>query len=121
MTLQFRLLFKKEGYMHKLTRHAISVLMISALLLVPFGSTVLAGQGSYGSPLGPGTGEERSSGEMLFDLFAVRPVGILATATGTAAYFLSLPFTILGGNSEEAGQKLVKEPALHAFKRPLGQ
>ena len=107
--------------MHRLTRHVMIVLLISALLFVPYGSTLFAGQGSYGTPLGSGTIEERSSGEMLFDLVAVRPVSIIATATGVAVYFASLPFSIFGGNTEEVGQKLVKQPAIHALKRPLGQ
>jgi hypothetical protein len=102
-------------------RHPAIAFAICALLLASYGNTALAGQGSFSSRLGSSPVEEAGPGEMLFDLFAVRPVGIIATATGTVAYLVSLPFTILGGDSEEVGRKLVKAPALHTFKRPLGE
>jgi len=55
------------------------------------------------------------------DLVVVRPLWFVATVLGTAAFIVSLPFTIVGGNTGEAGQKLVVAPAKYTFTRPLGK
>ena len=57
---------------------------------------------------------------MMGDLLIARPLLIGATAIGTAAFIVSLPFTVLGGNVEEAAQALVAEPGREAFVRCLG-
>ena len=57
---------------------------------------------------------------MLADLIIARPLLIAATAIGTVAYDVSLPFSALGGNVKEAGQALVVEPGREAFVRCLG-
>ena len=44
----------------------------------------------------------------------------LATLGGTGFYVLTLPFSFLGGNAEEAGQKLVVTPFKSTFVRCLG-
>lgn len=55
------------------------------------------------------------------DLVVVRPIWLVATVLGTAAFIVSLPFTIPGGNTGEAAQKLVVAPAKYTFTRPLGK
>ncbi len=55
------------------------------------------------------------------DLVVVRPLWFVATVLGTAAFIVSLPITILGGNSGEAAQKRVVAPAKYTFTRPLGK
>lgn len=57
---------------------------------------------------------------MVGDLLIARPILIAMTAIGAAAFVVSLPFTVLGGNMEEAGQSLVSDPAREAFVRCLG-
>jgi hypothetical protein len=57
---------------------------------------------------------------MAFDFAAARPVGLLSLATGAAFFIASLPFSILGGNTGEAFDKLVIDPARYTFLRPLG-
>ena len=57
---------------------------------------------------------------MLADLIIARPLLIAATAIGTVAFVVSLPFSALGGNVKEAGQALVVEPGREAFVRCLG-
>ena len=57
---------------------------------------------------------------MMADLIIARPILIALTAIGSAAFVVSLPFTVLGGNMEEAGKALVSEPAREAFVRCLG-
>ncbi len=61
-----------------------------------------------------------SAGGKFADLIFIRPVAIVATVLGVFFYSVTLPFTYLGGNSEEAYQKLAVEPAKYAFTRPLG-
>jgi len=48
-------------------------------------------------------------------------LGIVATVFGCAVFVVSLPFSALGGNTKQAVQKLVKEPAAFTFVRPLGE
>lgn len=57
---------------------------------------------------------------MLGDLLIARPLLIAATAIGTVAFVVSLPFSALGGNVKEAGEALVIEPGREAFVRCLG-
>jgi hypothetical protein len=90
------------------------VLLLVALAAPP---ALAAEQNVYTEP--PGT--EASAGAMIFDLIVVRPLGIVATAFGTAIFIVSLPFSALGGNTAEVGHTLVVEPAKFTFVRPLGQ
>ena len=66
------------------------------------------------------TGEDRDAKAMMFDLVVLRPLGLVGLAVGTAFFIVSLPFSLLGGNTGEAAQKLVAEPAKYTFTRPLG-
>jgi hypothetical protein len=74
----------------------------------------------------PGTGyaqkveENPGAMTMIGDLVIARPVLIATTVVGAAAYVVSLPFTLAGGNAKEAGETLVTEPAKNAFVRCLG-
>ena len=54
------------------------------------------------------------------DFFIARPLLIGATALGWAAFTISLPASALGGNIDQAAEKLVKKPARSAFLRCLG-
>lgn len=65
-------------------------------------------------------GARPSALAMFGDALIVRPVMTAATAGGIAVYAVTLPFSIIGGNSEEAGDTLVKTPAWTAFVRCLG-
>ena len=58
--------------------------------------------------------------KMVADALLVRPLGIVGTIIGSAIFLVSLPFSALGGNVEEAYQKMVVEPAHYTFGRPLG-
>ena len=58
---------------------------------------------------------------MIVDVILVRPFGIAATIFGSIVYVVSLPFSHLGGNVEEAKQLLVSDPVSFTFKRPLGE
>lgn len=57
---------------------------------------------------------------MFGDALFVRPVMAAATVLGTAVFTVTLPFTFLGGNEEEAADTLVATPAHTTFLRCLG-
>lgn len=57
---------------------------------------------------------------MTLDLALVRPLTLVGTVAGTAVFIASLPFSILGGNTAEAGNALVVTPAKTTFLRCLG-
>lgn len=57
---------------------------------------------------------------MAFDAVVVRPASLVATVAGTGLFIVSLPFSLLGHNTDKAGQRLVAEPAKYTFARPLG-
>ncbi len=64
--------------------------------------------------------EEPTALAMTGDLLVARPVGLVVTVVGTAAFLISLPFSLLGGNSGEAAKTLVVGPAKTTFVRCLG-
>ncbi len=86
-------------------------LLISISLVVPFGTGAMA-QGPEEGDLG--------AGKMIVDVLLVRPLSLVATATGTALFVASFPFSLLGGNVKAAAKKMVIEPAKYTFVRPLG-
>ncbi|MCD6295426.1 MAG: hypothetical protein J7M20_11050 [Deltaproteobacteria bacterium] len=94
--------------------HKIAVVILIATLALFFfqGHTVLAQENLKKL--------DDKGGYMIADLVIMRPLGIAATAVGAAAYVLSLPFSLAGGNEAEARQKLMGDPAGYTFTRPLG-
>jgi hypothetical protein len=64
--------------------------------------------------------ESPSALAMTTDALFVRPVLLATTIVGSAVYLVSLPFSLLGGNTAEAGEVLVVGPARATFKRCLG-
>ncbi len=100
--------------MHKIMKYSIVFLLVGGLFLIPCGTSALA-QDRYG-----GMNDEGVE-SMLADFILVRPLGIIATVVGTIMFGLSSPFSALGGNIDEAYQKMMVEPARFTFKRPLGQ
>ena len=98
--------------MHKIAKQSIVFLLIAVLVLIPFSTTALAESQKLN--------DENSAEAMAADLFIVRPLGIVATLVGSAIFVVSLPFSTLGGNTNVAYQKLVKDPAKFTFKRALG-
>lgn len=64
--------------------------------------------------------DERPTGaEMAMDAIA-RPVMLAGTLLGTGLFIVSLPFSLLGGNTLESGKTLVVEPFQATFIRCLG-
>lgn len=57
---------------------------------------------------------------MVGDLVVARPVGVVLTVAGTAAWLVSLPFTLLSGHASEAAGTLIGGPVETTFMRCLG-
>lgn len=72
------------------------------------------------APVLAGPADEPGFGEMATDIVVARPLGVALTALGAAAFVVSLPFSALGGNIEQAADKLVVDPARETFVRCLG-
>lgn len=72
------------------------------------------------APVMAGPEDEPSAEEMVGDLLVARPVGLVVTAVGAAAFVVSLPFSAIGGNIDKAAEKLVVGPARETFVRCLG-
>ena len=64
--------------------------------------------------------ESPHAGVMAADLVIARPVGVVLTVVGTAAFIVSLPFTLLAGNASDAAEQLMIAPASSTFMRCLG-
>ena len=64
--------------------------------------------------------EEPTALAMTGDLIIARPLGMVITAVGTAAFVASLPFSAAGGNVSQAADALVIGPARETFVRCLG-
>lgn len=56
---------------------------------------------------------------MIVDTVVGKPLQLVTAVAGTAAYLVSLPFSLIGGNADQAQQKLFVEP-WDAMARCLG-
>lgn len=70
------------------------------------------------APAGPAY--KPTAEEMILDGLVYRPLSLVGTLVGTGVFVVTLPFSLLGGNVEEAGETLVVEPARDTFTRCLG-
>jgi len=96
--------------MLKITKRFTVCILILSLGLIPFGSTALAEDQH----------DDEKGIRMAADLVVVRPLGIVATVGGTVLAIVALPFSLLGGNTDEVFHYLVVKPATFTFARPLG-
>jgi hypothetical protein len=68
-----------------------------------------------------GVDDSPSAAAMAVDLLVIRPAGLVATVLGTGLFIAQLPFTLtIWKSPAEPARKLVVEPALYTFHRPLG-
>jgi hypothetical protein len=103
--------------MRRFTRHSVVFFLTAALAILPVVSNhALAADAAEIS-----NEDSPSLATAGVDLLAVRPLGIVSTVAGFAAYVVSLPFSIPGGNSGKVWKNCVVEPADYTFKRPLGE
>ena len=90
------------------TSRALLTTLMAALLVIPSVS------------IAKNLVEEPSTGEMVLDAVVARPILLVATVAGTALYVVTLPFSLAGGNAEQAANALVIGPAKSTFVRCLG-
>lgn len=64
--------------------------------------------------------KQPTAGEMIADAVIVRPAMLVVTTVTAATFVVTLPFSLLGGNVDDAAEKLLAEPAKYTFIRPLG-
>jgi hypothetical protein len=98
--------------MHSLGKHSIVLLLIAALL---FPTCAAMAQ-----PSEEIKDRQIAAGSMAADGVLCRPLGIVATVGGFCLFVISSPFSLLGGNADEAWGALVEFPAKWTFVRPLG-
>jgi hypothetical protein len=65
-----------------------------------------------------GTGKGEA---ILFDLFFLRPLGIISCGVGFVTTVVGAPFIAGRENAREVGDALLNEPGNFAIIRPLGQ
>jgi hypothetical protein len=99
--------------MRKLTKKLMVIFVVGTLAFIPFGSPIMA----QGQCLDEDTDPHM---RMVGDILLIRPLGIVATVVGGALFVVSLPFSALGGNTEDVYQTMVVEPAKFTFTRPIG-
>lgn len=99
--------------MHSYKRTCIVCLLAIALLCAPLSALSADIENKR-------TREQVDPAVMAADLILVRPLGFVATLAGSAIFIVSIPFSAIGGNTEEAWETLVVSPATYTFKRPLG-
>lgn len=61
-----------------------------------------------------------SAEAMILDGLVFRPLSLAATAVGTGIFIVTLPFSAIGGNVDEAGDTLIMQPARATFGPCLG-
>jgi len=64
--------------------------------------------------------ETPSALAMTGDLLIARPLLMVITVVSTAVFVVALPFSALGGNTQESAKTLVAEPFQATFIRCLG-
>jgi hypothetical protein len=64
---------------------------------------------------------EPSTNEVLADGLIARPLALIGTVIGAAAFIVTLPFTVPSKSTDRAAETLVAKPARYTFKRPIGQ
>jgi hypothetical protein len=98
--------------MNGILKRLIVLLTVLALVTAPC-MTCFAGQLQ--------TDDEIVAGSMAGDALVARPLGLCATVIGTGIFVVSLPFSLLGRNTDKAFDYLMADPFQFTFSRPLGE
>lgn len=97
-------------------KKAFIVISIAVLLVVSTGSAAIGSETR--KDLLESGGIDPAA--MIVDFSAARPVGLASLVTGSVFFVASLPFSLLGGNTGMAYEKMIVDPARYTFLRPLG-
>ncbi len=93
-------------------------LFFSIASLLP--SVALASPPSSATDASSVVDERPSAAAMALDAVVARPLMGIATILGAGGFIVTLPFSAIGGNVEEVGQKLVVTPFNATIMRCLG-
>ncbi len=102
----------------RVVRNKLFVGLLVCVLLVA--TSVVSGDAVALDVYDPPADKRPSIVAMGLDFLVVRPLALVITVGGAALWFVSSPFSAIGGNVEEAADKLVLEPGRYTFVRPLG-
>ena len=94
-------------------KHKLLTAFVSASLVILSMQPALAAIEIDENDFGP------SYETMAVDTVVGKPLQLVAAVAGTAAYLVSLPFALIGGNADQSQQKLFVEP-WDAMARCLG-
>ncbi|HMV78978.1 MAG TPA: hypothetical protein PL048_16290 [Leptospiraceae bacterium] len=68
--------------------------------------------------------EVPGSGEMMFDIVAIRPLGMVTLVLGSSLWIVGAPFALFTGDAvkswKQTGRRLVLYPAKFTFQRQIG-
>jgi hypothetical protein len=90
--------------------------LITLLLFVFIAPSVYCQETEKPNYKGTGKGEA-----IIFDLFVLRPLGIISCALGLATTIIGAPLIAGRDNAREIGDALLNEPGNFTVIRPLGQ
>ena len=99
---------KTDHFLPKIASAAVSMSLIM-VLMQPASAAIEIDESDFGP----------SYETMVVDTVAGKPLQLINAVAGTIAYVVSLPFSLIGGNAEQAQQKLFVEP-WDAMARCLG-
>jgi len=66
-------------------------------------------------------GHEPSGEAVTIDLVFMRPAGLVSIVVGTGIFIIAIPFTVPTGSVRVAAKRLIKEPFIFTFVRPVGE
>ena len=99
----------QRTFKYKIISAIISVSFIAAATMHPAAAAIEIDETDFGP----------SYETMAVDTIVGKPLQLVTALAGTAAYIVSLPFSLIGGNADQAQQKLFVEP-WDAMGRCLG-
>lgn len=94
----------------------MSFVLIALLVFGIIVPSVYCQETEQPSYMGSGKGEA-----IMFDLFFLRPIGIISCGVGFATTIIGAPFIAGRKEAREIGDALLTEPGNFAIIRPLGQ
>jgi hypothetical protein len=103
----------EEVDMKNARKTMIAILVVAALVAVPFGEAALA-------QFRPDA-KEPDAVAMMIDVVPVRVLSFCGMVIGTAFFLVTIPVSYFAGSHEEAAEKMIAEPARYTFTRPLGE
>jgi len=102
----------------RIIRRALVALLVTSLLALSAANAAVDDRDVHTDPGAEGTSP------VTFDLFFLRPVGIVSLVTGTALFIAPvMPLTLISrpGDIGKPFHVLVSKPAHYVFADPLGQ